>query len=265
MMYTQVVNNQKHFSVTVLDQTTKEPLERIHIHPTLINHETNGSLIGYRRYHTHRMAFCNHANNGCLTLWGIAASIIVLIVHARLISPMNFSIFPLGTNTNFRILCVKPFLNFLGTLLVGFLKWTLRSISPTFEVFSHSTNRNFDSEKTTDKIPDGFSRPQGKSKFQLLWCFIANKIFNQRFLLIGQCPLFAKSSSALLESDDARSTLRIQPSGNRGQMQTKNFTDFPVGLVSFIQLLCTFLEKSPSRIIKFSSISFSHEYKINYA
>ena len=145
VMYSQVVDDQKHLSVHILDQSPHKANQRIGVHGVPVDHKADLSLIGDRGDQIDPVRLCRQDNRRSLAPRSVASAVVAAVAQPGFIRPMNFGILLFGPFGDHRILFFKPLLDLFGVLLVSTPKRLLWSKPPAFQVFPNG--------------PDGHAQP----------------------------------------------------------------------------------------------------------
>src|SRR5699024_248654 len=102
MVNPQIIQNQKDFTVGVLDQTLHEVDQDIGVHAALEEPESNLALIGDSRYQIDGLAFRTQANDRGLSFRRISTGMLTVTAQSRLVAPVNLCLFCLCPGLNSR-------------------------------------------------------------------------------------------------------------------------------------------------------------------
>lgn len=119
MMNAQIVQNQKYLFVSILDQSFAKFDEGLRIHCSVVDHETNLTLVGNRGNQVDPFLFRIEPNNRGLASWSVASTMLAVAIKPCLITPIDFCAFFLGSCGNGWIIFIKPFLHQFWVLFIG--------------------------------------------------------------------------------------------------------------------------------------------------
>lgn len=111
MMYSQVIQNQGNFSLSILDRTFEKLQKNLHRHGCMITHETSRTLVGDDRKHVNRKPIFLDFYDGYLAFSSKTTRMLALVSHIRLyLETEEFCEF-----FDKRVIFIKPVLNRLNT------------------------------------------------------------------------------------------------------------------------------------------------------
>ena len=93
MMNPQVVKNQKDLLICTFDESLYKLEKRLRVHGVSIDHESNFTLIGYRRNQINSLTLGRKSNGRRFPARRIASTMLAVITKTGFVTPLNFSIF----------------------------------------------------------------------------------------------------------------------------------------------------------------------------
>ena len=111
---------------------------------------------------------------------------LAVIEQTGFITPVNFSIFFVGSFGNRRVFFIKSFFHSFWILFIGLSQRLLRSKSPAFQIFTHSSDRHLNRPQPSNQLLNCYTGPQSKRDLELIRTFILYQFLNLLFLICIQ-------------------------------------------------------------------------------
>ena len=266
VMHSQIVDDQKHLAIYILDQPTQKSNQRLGVHGIPVDHEPDLSLIGDRRDQIDPLGLGRQADSRSLAAGSVAAAVVAAVAQPGLVGPVNLSILMFGAFDDRRISLLQPLLDHFGVLLVSAPIGLLRSKPPAFQVFPNGPDGHAHSPQLFDQLLHRNPRPQGERQFQLIGLLVADQPLKLLLLLYGQLPASSSRPTAFANTDTFDPTVLVQlaPSVDRAGIHLEHLSDV-LNTVAFFAKLNSLLSQL---LLDFgfecACIYFFHAHAISY-
>ena len=167
-MHAQVVDDQEHLALGVLNQILQEDDEALGIDGALEEGETHQSLVGNRRDHRCRsMATGRQPKFGRQACHRVAPNPVRVLANGGLVTPVDLGILSLCACHDLRILVPEPRLEAGRILLERTFDRPLRREAPAPQVLAHGADGHVDTEEMLDGKHHRTAIPQCEFELEL--------------------------------------------------------------------------------------------------
>jgi len=147
------------------------------------------------------LLFSSNSDDWRLPLGRKALRSVVTVLNTSLVTPVNLGFFFPCLGCNHWVRGIKPLLYLSRVLFVGALDRLLGGKTPALEIVGYGPQRQIGPASLLDRQPDGITGPKNKWKFELIWCFVYQKLLYLKFLLICQFATTTVTATSLSELD----------------------------------------------------------------
>ena len=186
----EIVNNEKNFTSGILHQSFHEVYETLLRHGLLVAHEAAGPLAADGGNHVDFLQFRVHLHHGSNPLRREAANMILPIVDAGFVSPLNGCLFFFRPFGDGGILLLHEVPSLYVVLDARLLGGALACQSPTIQVVRDTTQWHIDTVQLVNELLHGGSGPKSKAEFHLVGVFVDDDSLNFFLLPDRQGPFF---------------------------------------------------------------------------
>jgi hypothetical protein len=151
VVHPQIVHNQKHLALGVLDQPLHEPDQQIGIHATVVDHESHHALVADRRDDLGAHAPRRHAGHRSLAGRRKAPAEGTVTAKTGLITPVNHRPLGLRAGLDLRIGLLQPLANRCRVLFQRLLERALWRQAPARQIPADTRQRQLDAALTLDQ------------------------------------------------------------------------------------------------------------------
>src|ERR1700681_1656178 len=197
MMHSQVIQDQEHLTLRVLNQPLEEPNQDLSVQGIGEHHPAHFPLIGNRGNQRQAVAIAAHLHYRSLSSGSIAASPDIIGAQTRFVSPVNLGSFSFGSDYDRRIIFLEPFLHLGRSLFVGLTDWLLRCKAPSLQIVAYRAHRQLHSVLLRDQLANCRTCPQGIRHLELIRSPVADEPPNPPFLLCRKTTSIAQRATAL--------------------------------------------------------------------
>lgn len=198
VMNFKIIQKKKHFALDIVGQPAHEFNQSLAVHVLSVKHESDLTLICYRRDHVDSFPFGRLPKIRRFPLGRVSFFDICASLQAGLIAPMNFCILQFCPGGYHRILFHTPLDHGRSTLFFRPFGGLLRGKSPAFKVLADRPDGHFILKPLLDHKLDRIPSPERKSKFELVGSFVDQKLFDLSLLLMRKVSLCSIPSTACL-------------------------------------------------------------------
>jgi len=161
----QVIQDQKHLEVRVLDQPGHEFDQHLGGYGFPIEHEPYFATVGNRRNHIHSALGGIDANHRGFAFGSEPLGVVGIVLDAGFITPVDFGFLLLGSVLNLGIGGFQPLGYRLGILLMGTFGRFLRGETPALQIVGNGAQWQVAAIELLDGQAHGVPGPQGKRQF----------------------------------------------------------------------------------------------------
>ena len=228
----QIVEDQEDRSFASLNQAPQKAEQDVGAQGALVNHETDGALIGERGDHGQARSAHRDPKDRCLSPQRVSAMTRLVASDSGFVAPADLGPAFLGHSDNLRILDAQPSFDRDVVSLVGTSRRSLRRKPPAFEIQAHRSNRHRDIELRPEQLLDGSTGPQRERKPKLIWVAVADPAKRLGLLPRRQVSAVALRSAAPID-DGGEIRLLLELARQRHAVGTRvagHCTDLDEGL-----------------------------------
>ena len=152
---------------------------------------------------------------------------LTIISNTGFVTPLNLGLIFFCPRFDFWVGVIEPMLNRFGTSLIRTLERFLGCKSPSLHVVTNSPNRDPHPPHLVNDRLNGFSVPQSKWEFKLLWVLLGQKLTQKLFLIFRKQSLLLRTTATFLQLNGICSTFSPGPDPvTKGDViYTDNFGD----------------------------------------
>src|SRR5579863_5709748 len=204
----------------------EQPLHELHkdgrFELALEYHEGQGSLVGNRGDHVAAKAAPGGPNHGGFPYRSIAGTRDMVAAQSHLITPIDYSLLPLGLPGNRRIFPLQPARDGRIVSLIGAPHRLLRTEAPGLKVAPHGDQRDLDPVFPRNQAGHRRARPQIERQFQLIGHLAHDQRADVLGALCAQTSLPRTPSPALeLKRPQTAFPVKSHPFAHRPQARSE--------------------------------------------
>ena len=224
VVHLQVIYDQEHLLLCVLDQPPQEDDEAIDVKRPIIQHEAHQGAVGDGRNHALGDLLGGPANHRRLASWGITAADLVLVGDAGLVAPVDDGSLSLGAPGDRRVVALQPGGHGGGRALFGARQRLLRGHAPALQVELDGRQAKALAQPALDQLAHRTGRPQCKRQFELIGRLVGDPAADLPALLGGQRPLALASGNptTIQEAVLAPFAIPLEPDVDRLPLHANN-------------------------------------------
>src|SRR6266849_5727763 len=195
MMDSQVIQNQEHLTLRILNQPLEEKNQDLSVQGIGEHHPADFALVGDGRNQRQALAVAANLHHWSLSSGCIAASPDVIGAQARFVSPVNLGSFRFGPYDDRRIVLLQPFLHLGRPLFVGLTDWLLRRKPPPLQIVTYRAHRQLHAVPLRDQLANCRTSPQGIRHLELIRSPVADQLPDPAFLLSRKTTTIAQRAT----------------------------------------------------------------------